>query len=310
MNGHLIAEQYNQGLPGWLGYDLAKAEFDLLCSRNLYNFIEFDLVGDIRDSRKFMLYDVCRKVLGQDTENYPQQIGDCVSFGAKNATEYLECCEILMKGDLEKFENVFPPYIYGISRCQIGNDGGSGDGSLGAWAAAGVMKYGMISSKTPNCPAYSGSVAKKWGNSGPPEEFITVGKTHLVKSAAEVNAVDKILVALQNGYPVTVASNQGFAMEAGSDGFHRASGSWAHQMCIIGIDLDYKTPYVIILNNWGDCHGQLKDFDTGDLLPKGVIRARIDQIERSMIRGGEVFAYSNFDGFPEQRLDKALFKLI
>jgi hypothetical protein len=83
-------------------------------------------------------------------------------------------------------------------------------------------------------------------------------------------------------------------------------------MCVIGIDDGYKNgsdPYAIILNSWGDCHGNLKDFDTGDSLPVGVLRVRRKDMEKH-IRQQETFAYSNFDGFKEQLIDKKLFMLI
>jgi hypothetical protein len=104
---------------------------------------------------------------------------------------------------------------------------------------------------------------------------------------------------------------QGFEMEASSDGFHRPRGEWAHQMSFIGVDDDYRDPYAIILNNWGDAHGRLKDFETGENLPIGVLRVRRSVVE-SMINAGETFAFSNFEGFEDQnaKLNKELFKLI
>lgn len=308
-----ISDKYKDGsIIGWGGPDLAAEQFALIGSQ--YNFYKFEdtEIAKVKTTwdapnNKVMLYLVCRKVLGQDTPNYPQEIGDCVSFGAKNGTEYLSCCEILMHGEMEIFRYQFPPYIYGISRVQIGGGRLSGDGSLGSWAAAGVMKYGMLANDEPDVPKYSGSVAKSWGRSGPPEKFIAIGKKHLVKSAMQLNSWAECLKALQNGYPITIASNRGFEMEAGSDGFHDPRGSWAHQMCIIGGTDDYG----IILNNWGDCHGQLKDFDDGHDLPKGCLRAKASVIERDMVKnGGEAFAFSQYDGFPAQPLDKKLFNLI
>jgi hypothetical protein len=54
---------------------------------------------------------------------------------------------------------------------------------------------------------------------------------------------------------------------------------------------------------------QLKDFDTGVDLPIGVLRVRRKDAEKH-IRAGETFAFSNFEGFPEQLLNKALFMLV
>lgn len=307
-----IANLYNSGLNGWAGPELAKSEWNLLKSSSSFKPFPKTFASA---SRRMMLFEVTRKVLGQDTKNYAQEIGDCVAFGAKNAVEYLICCERLLKGDFEKFRSVFPPYLYGTGRIYIGGGQlGNGDGSLGSWMADAIVKYGVLASDEPNVPAYTGSVSKAWGGrSGKSylDKFKSIGEAHPVQSAAKINSWDDLVNAICNGYPCTVASEQGFQMEAGGDGFHDASGNWAHQMCIIGVDDEASEPYAIILNSWGDAHGRLKDFKTGEPLPVGVLRVRKRTIE-SMIRAGETFAYSNFEGFPDQevKLTKELFKLI
>jgi len=303
----MIEGNYTSGLRGWLGKAKAKAAWNLL--QGSQSFADLPQMG-VQGDRKLMLYDVVRKVLGKDTENYPQEIGDCVSFGAKNAVEYVQCTEILMGGEPEKFKAMFPPYLYGTGRVFVGGGQINGDGSLGSWMAEAIIKFGAIPTDADGCPKYSGSVARKWGNNpGPPSQFVTLGKQHPVKKAAQITSWDALVTAICNGYPCTVASNQGFEMEARSDGFHAASGSWAHQMCIIGVDDTYTTPYAIVLNNWGDVHGRLEAFDGSGELPVGVLRVK-KKVIQNMIDAGETFAYSNFDGFEEQPVAKELFKLI
>jgi hypothetical protein len=311
-----IAKLYqDNNINGWLGKnnpELVEEQFNLIKD----SFLDFSIRSKTRDSKgkKMMLYDVTRKVLGKDTDNYPQEIGDCVSFGAKNAVEYLMAAERVMKGDREKWAPVFPPYLYGTGRVLIGRGQFDGDdGSLGSWMADAVIKYGVLRADFDGVPKYSGKVAKKWGDTpGPDKKFVDEGKTHPVKSAALIRNWDDLVDAVVNGYPCTTASDIGYNMEPSSDGFHRQTDSWGHQMCIIGVDDGYKNgsdPYAIILNSWGDCHGRLKDFDTNDNLPVGVLRVRRKDIEKH-IRQQETFAYSNFDGFPEQLIDKALFMLV
>lgn len=50
-------------------------------------------------------------------------------------------------------------------------------------------------------------------------------------------------------------------------------------------------------------------FFSDDTLPASTIRAHRDTIEE-MLATGEGFVISNFDGFPEQLLDKALFNML
>lgn len=323
--GHIIAHGYTSGnVSGWLGKDIGEKAFNLLMETqgvgaappSWFNLSEapqpkfVDLKLPIQANGKMMLYQCCRKFLGADTKNYPQQIGDCVSFGAKNACEYLICVQAILGVAPDMFRPVFPPYLYGTGRVFIGGDHGYQDGSSGTWMAAAVQKYGVLAADEQGVPAYAGKVAKAWGGGqGPPQEFVKLATPHPVKSAAKINSWNDLVAAITNGYPCTVASNQGFAMQADSSGFHRAEGEWSHQMCIIGVDNSYKDPYAIILNSWGDVFGHIKDFETQEDLPVGVIRAHAQDIE-SMISAGETFAFSQMDWFQEQKLPADLFKLL
>jgi hypothetical protein len=310
--GQYIANIYDSGnIEGWPGEAIAKEEFYLLASQPQQQFFTMLPRLGPQANGKMMLYQFPRKVLGADTKNYPQQIGDCVSFGAKNAIEHLICVQQALGVAPSKFRPVYPPYLYGCGRVFIGRGRikPSEDGSVGAWQAKAVEQFGAVASDEQGVPPYAGSVAKKWGGSGPPRELVEIGKHYPVKSAAQVNSFQDLVSAITNGYPCTVASNQGFQMQASQDGFHAPKGKWGHQMCIIGVDASYRIPYAIIVNSWGDVHGHLKDFETGEALPIGCLRVRAEIIE-SMIKQGDTFAYSHLQWFEEQKLPEALFKLI
>jgi len=333
--GYEIAKAYEKGeLCGWLEArqpGIAKEQFNLLEAKGA--FVPFQIRGStpVKAGRKAFLHHITRRVLGKDTPNYPQEIGDCVSFGAKNATEYLTCAQILGKamalygddlgaaaefiaGARLKFRPVFAPYYYGTGRVYVGRGQlGNGDGSLGSWMAEAVRKCGTLFADEQGVPAYSGRIAKAWGdpNPGPDlDKFRDFAAAYTVQSTAQIRSWDDFVAAIANGYPVPTASNVGYSMEPSSDGFHRQTTNWAHQMCFIGVDETYQDDhYALLLNNWGDVHGRLKDFETGEDLPKGVLRVRRKDVEKH-IRAGETFAYSQFNGFPEQKLDKALFLLV
>lgn len=325
-DGYQLAKSFEKGeLQGWAEVEnpgLVKEQFNLIGG----SFHDFKISGQTRatSGSKLFLYRLVREVLGEDTKNYPQQVGDCVSFGAKNATEYLTCAQIanIAKSQTEvsvleyvssariKWRPVFPPYYYGIGRVYIGGNRLRGDGSLGSWMAKGVEKYGTLFSDETNVPKYSGSVARDFGrNKSSLDKWVDTADDYCVKSTALIRTWDELVAAVTNGYPVTVASNVGYTMEPGRDGFHRRYKNWPHQMCIIGVDDNEKDPYALILNSWGDVHGHLEDFETGEKLPVGVLRVRRADIAR-MLAAGDSYAYSQFDGFPEQRLDKSLFKLV
>lgn len=309
--GQQIAQYYDRGhIIGWGGTELARQAFYLLAGHARSIFRDISHLS-VQANGKMMLYQCTRKVLNSDTKNYPQQIGDCVSFGAKNAIEYLICVQNVLGVAPSQFRPIYPPYLYGCGRVFIGHGriNPNEDGSVGAWQAEAVQQYGTIASDEQGVPPYSGRVAKQWGAKGPPNEYVSIGKQHPVKSAAKISSWKDMVAAVTNGYPCTIASNQGFQMEADGQGFHNPKGKWGHQMSIIGVDDAYRTPYAIILNSWGDVHGHLKDFDSGEDLPIGVLRVRAEIIER-MIRQDDTFAYSHLDWFQEQKLPEDLFKLI
>lgn len=309
-----IARAYERGeIRGWVGAEKAAQHRKMvghLMSR-------FRIVGQTMKTsgRKAMLYQVARKLLGGDIPTQSQAIGDCTSFGAEHAVELLDCAELVANGGTKSdFHLIFPSYFYGASRVLIGKGQipANEDGSSGAWTAAAALTYGALRADFAGVPAYSAQVAKQWGATGPPSQFIPEGQKHLIGSAAKITSWDDLMAALVNYYPVTIASDQGFEMEPRSDGFHHpGTEPWPHQMCVMGGDETYSQPYAIIMNSWGDCLGHLKDFQTGEDLPTGVLRVQRLVIEH-MIQTGELYAFSKFADFQEQSttIDSKLFKII
>lgn len=284
---------------GWAGAQLAAHEWERIGQE----FPNFAIAGQTKPiaGRTARLWEIVREVLGDDTRNYPQETGDCVSFGAKNAVEYLSCIE-RYQGDAERFEPVFPPFLYATGRVLAGDNRMRGTpGSLGSWMAKAIIKHGVLRSDFPGVPAYSGHLADRWGNGAGFRDFLPEGRKHPVNSAARITSWDDLAAALVNGYPCTIASNTGFTMKPGRDGFHERQGSWPHQMCIVGLSDRPDRPWAAILNSWGDVHGHLVDFITGRPWPVGTLRVRRGAMEE-MLREGECFAYSRFTGFPEQQL--------
>lgn len=317
VSGFELAKAFEKDeLCGWAEHrhpGIARSEFNLLKQSGY--FLPFSMQSNAKGTKTF-LHLVARKVLGKDITNYNQQIGDCVSFAGKNAAELLQTTQILLGGDDIKWRPVFPPYYYGASRVYVGRGRlGNDDGSLGSWLAQAVVRYGTLFADEANVPKYSGKVAKAWGDPQPKNDldnWLPTAKNFLVQGVAQVRTWANLVEAISSGFPVTIASDVGFEMEARKDGFHRIGRKpWAHAMCVIGADDNAKDPYVLILNSWGDCHGHLKDFDDGHSLPKGVLRVRRADFEK-ILRQKECFAYSDMRGFQDRRekLQKAMFDLL
>lgn len=307
-----IAQLYSTGqVNGWLGEEFAREQFKFL-SQNFYTINPNKFRNNFSNTGKMMLYECVRKVFGKDTPNVGQKIGDCVSWGYRNAAEQLQACQIILEKKREKFKLLFPPYIYGVSRVLVGRQRSRSDGSTGAWASQAVMKYGVLAEDEKGVPAYSGKVASDWGYSGPPNEFVELGKKHLVKSAALVTTWEQMCTAIGNGYPVAICSDQGFQMMPGRDGFHEASGTWNHCMDVCGFDNNYNEPYCIVMNSWGDSpnvHGELFDFDTKERLPGGCLRVRKRVMSR-ILSQGDSYALSFMEGFEDTSLERDLFDFV
>jgi len=270
-----------------------------------------NIVGAGPISRRKFFFEIARKVLGgldiydyslAHNEDVTQDIGDCVSWGAKHAIEYLQCFQLNL-GNWDEYKIIFSPYLYGCGRVYIGDGNISGDGSCGIWQAQAVVQYGSIPTDLPGLPKYNGKIAKQFGDSRSIlDQWNGEGKKHLIKSTAKVSSWEQAVQAVINGYPVTVASNVGFEMLPRSDGFHHRSGNWGHQMCLIGVDDDGDgiPSHGIIMNNWGDVHGSLTDLrDKTIKLPPGVLRVRGEDIQ-IMLNADDSFAYSGYYGFPAQ----------
>ncbi len=253
---------------------------------------------------RVVLWEFARKINGgKHLPTFRQEVGDCVSQGAANGVNYLSAMEIARLGDQERYRPAFQPFIYGVSRVQVGGGRlGNSDGSVGAWAAEGVRRFGVLAADEENVPSYSGAIARQWGRRpGPPASFLDKARSHVVNSTSPVVRYEQVRDAIVNGYPVTVASMQGFQMRARVDrGKHWGvpSGSWAHQMCFIGVDDDSRRPGCYCLNSWGpEAHGP-----PADDAPPGGFWVDAEIVTR-MTRQNDSFAFSQFEGFPEQDLD-------
>lgn len=308
-------QSYEQGGPptaadipnlcGWAGEESARSAWDRLKSE----FPKFEITHPKQSPRlkaqdkRVVLWDAAKIVNGgRHLPTLRQEVGDCVSFGAANAMDYLLCVQIATgKGPPQEYHHSFPPFIYGVSRVQIGGGGLGGDGSNGVWAARGLVRYGTLPADAPDVPGYSGSIARSWGRRpGPPEKFFPIAAKNLVKTAAKVERWEDVRDAIQNGYPCTIASNVGFRMqrdEGNKKLWGVPSGSWAHQMAVIGYD-DKPEPCFYIMNSWGaDAHGvPLDDAPPGGFWTKAAAMQRV-------VGQGDSFAFSEQLGFPARDWD-------
>lgn len=247
------------------------------------------------------LWDAALKVRGTHFVNTPQQVGDCVSWAMKHGIEYLICVE-LTTGPPKEVHEVFAPYIYGISRVQIGRGQLRGDGSCVAWAVRGIAQFGVLRVDEVGVPPYSGQLARQWGSQGPPQTLIAKASQFLVRSSSPVRSAKDVRDAICNGYPVPFgAGNIGWERTIERDGrlVGIRSGSWSHAQCVIGYDGSGRQPYYCVVNSWGPLAGGRQPIDGS---PPGSYWITEQDME-FVARQGDAFAISNFDGFKARAID-------
>lgn len=293
-----------QHLCGWVN-DPAEVE-------KVMNRLPYPVFGaaaeEIKGSGKgktVLLYTAFYTVLGAFPKYVAQAIGDCVSHGSRTAIDTLKVIQIL-KGLRQQWvaETATEP-IYGGSRVEIGGGRIRGDGSVGAWAAEWISKYGVLSRLVyggVDLREYSGDRAKEWGRTGCPDELEPIAKEHPVTTTSQVKTYEEARDAICNGYPVIVCSGQGFTMHRDAEGFAKPHGSWGHCQAFIGADDAYKRPGLLCQNSWGpDWIDGPKRLDQ----PDGSMWVDADVADR-MLAEGDSFAFSGFVGYPSQDLDYLL----
>lgn len=232
-----------------------------------------------------------------------QTIGDCVSHGFGLAVDVLKCVEIVVSGEDEEFvSETATEAIYAYSRVEIGGGRlGSGDGSVGAWAAKAVQFGTLLRQKYPSVDltAYSGALAKSWGmpRAGLPDALEGIARLHPVRTSSLVTSYEQVRDAIANGYPVAICSQQGFGDRRDEKGFARPSGTWSHCMAVTGIDDSDSRPGALVNNSWGpDWIGGPKRHDQ----PDGSFWADAEVIDRMVSRDPDSHVISGYDGYPKQ----------
>jgi hypothetical protein len=259
----------------------------------------------LRDTGKgktVLLHKHLEKVAGQFRVHH-QTIGDCVSHGWGLAVDILKAVEISLHGERERWaaETATEP-IYAFSRVEVGGGRlGNGDGSIGAWAARAVAEYGTLLRQKygrNDLRRYSGNRARTWGRrgAGVPDELEPTSRQHPVRTVSLVTSYEDARDAIANGYPVPVCSNQGFRDRRDSQGFAKASGSWAHCMCFVAVDDQKERPGLLCVNSWGPHwingpkrHGQ----------PDGSFWVDADTVDRMLRRDPDSYSVSGFEGYPD-----------
>lgn len=229
-------------------------------------------------------------------------LGSCVSFGTNTAVERTLAGEIVRRGGTkEEFSLYVEEATYGGSRVEVGGGRIRGDGSVGAWAAKFVTQWGVVPRDKygdVDLTTYSTARGRDWGRNGVPAQFEEVARKFPVKSTVLVRNWGEAKKALAQSYNIAVCSNQGFSRQRDSRGVARASGNWAHCMCLDGYHTDETgNEFGHITNSWGTSY-HTGPVGWGDPNPDG-FWASAEVIDR-MLQQGDSWSFSGVTGFPRR----------
>jgi hypothetical protein len=226
-----------------------------------------------------------------------QVTGDCVSHSGRNAGDITRAYEILVKGDAEEW------VARGATEVIYGLRGHCGQGMSCSRAAEVSTTIGFAIRKQYvgyDLSKYNGSLgARSWCPRNVPKDLLAQIADRKFQTTTIIRTVEEARDALANGYGISICSGQGFTETRDNKGFARAWGSWPHAMTLGACDDRDGNMDFLVLNSWGKWNdGGHPDFGP---IPNGSFMVKAEVIAK-MIRGGGTFVYSNFDGFPAQKI--------
>lgn len=292
-------EWYDKYRSGYQGALWNQHEFD-----HLMQTLKYPLFGDaskkIIDSGKGKLSIPYKSVLKFDKNPYTERqvTGDCVSHGTRNACDVSRAVEIDIDGEREAW------IARGATEAIYGSRGWSGEGMTGSKAAEFVNKIGGILVRknykgVVDLSKYNGMLGASWGGRGVPDAVLDLADDHQIKTTSLVRTVEEARDALANGYGIAVCSNYGFNSKRDSKGFARQSGSWGHCMAWIACDDTNGDTAFLVQNSWGKWNDG--GHPAWGPIPDGSFLIHSD-IAEGMLKQNGAYAFSNFNGFPLQKL--------
>jgi len=290
---------YNNYRKGFSGCLWEPHVYDQLLENSKYGYFK-DGSRKIKNSGKGKLSTPYKSVLKFDKNPYNerQTTGDCVSHGTRNACDVSRAVEIDVHRDREAW------LARGATEAIYGARGHGGQGMSCARAATFVSETGGILVRknyegVADFSKYNGNMGARWGSRGLPDNVIDVANDHQIKTVSLVRTVEEARDALANGYGLAVCSSYGFSNKRDKNGFAKVSGSWAHCMAWIACDDTGSEPAFLVQNSWGKWNdGGHPEWGK---IPDGSFLIHADAAAGMLKQNGS-YAFSQFDGFPVQKL--------
>jgi hypothetical protein len=225
-------------------------------------------------------------------------INNCVSHATRNACDISRAVEIDEHSEKESW------VARGATEGIYGARGWAGQGMSCSRAAEFVSKIGGILVRKEykgvvDLTKYNGNLGAGWGGRGLPDKVIDLANDHQIKTVSLIRNIEEARDALANGYGLSVCSSYGFNSTRDKKGFAKVSGSWAHAMAWTACDDTNGELAFLVQNSWGKWNdGGHPEWGP---IPDGSFLIHSD-VAAGMLAQNGAYAFSNFDGFPVQKL--------
>jgi hypothetical protein len=311
-------------LLGWHRDDAAVDDFcqalDAAGTPAVFSAAQPDLAGHWERLKAagetgIFLQDAESELFGHTLPAESQRRGTCVSRGTMRAIRDAYYWGIVHHEDLATPRDICFEPIYGGSRVQVGGGRlGTGDGSVGAWAAQFVHDFGLLARGV-----YGGvdltqpreDLAVDWGNPGVgvPAGLLAEARAHPVGACHFCPTTAAIADAVSAGYGVAYCSNLIWG-DRDRNGIARPVTSGGHCESICGVARSPQGDTLFIRQqSWGARPNgpDLLNFAGGTKrLRQGAYGAFEEDIAKGLRGGGEAWAFGNITGWRPQTLEEAL----
>lgn len=312
---------------GWIPFKDRSKETNDAHDQIVQSMPKFNIMGDTSENdntKKIVLSQIWKHpqvvtALGFAFPRFRQLTGSCVGASGGICETTLIFIEAIQKGMEVDIKLPFWLHTYGKSRQRAGFRG-QGEGSINSAYAEAAKLDGYIPFDMQNLPSYenddgltlSERLEYQWSDGANINStYSQEGKKNVIKTTAQCKSLDDVRQSIQNLFPVHIAcdyfisrgsikglnDNKAVMGTLDSNGGHATSilGFWENPD--LGPIYNYQ-------NNWNS-----------SVYPEDLNGApcSIWITEKEMnwiINNGEVYSYSNFEGFPAQKLPKDLFSIM
>lgn len=242
-----------------------------------------------------------------------QLTGDCVSWAKRTARDHARTFDIDAAGaNYEYVKRSATADLYSMR-------GHTGQGASPSRIAAAATKIGILLETTVTAPdgkIWDFSDYRKYhrwgmdyGKTGLPKWIFDLNRDKGPKQVALIRTEAELLTAMWNGCGVSCGSMIGVSKTGGKDGvafLSALSGSWAHDMAILGFD-DRKKYHRETLIIWDQSWGNWQSRELAKAWPvdygprpEGAFVLTLTDTMKA-VRGGECHALSDSVGFRPRR---------